>query len=210
MLGRSKRAGVMSMIITGGSLTESKRALSLAKEHSTCQTPHPFRIGRNILDLYATVGCHPTRSTEFDEDPTRYFGALDELIEANLSGPGRAVAFGECGLDYDRLHFASAAIQRKAFRTCNLRLKSAVHCPADVTFTGSQLTLAKKYHLPLFLHSRAAHSDFVRILREEGFGEDGGRVVGGRGGVVHSFTGSTEDAADYVRVRDICAASGHH
>jgi TatD related DNase len=70
-------------------------------------------------------------------------------------------------------------------------------------FTGSQLTLAKKYHLPLFLHSRAAHDDFVRILREEGFGEDGGRAVGGRGGVVHSFTGSAEDAADYVRVWNI-------
>ena len=63
---------------------------------------------------------------------------------------------------------------------------------------GSQLVLAKKYHLPLFLHSRAAHDDFIRILREEGFGEDGGKAVGGRGGVVHSFTGSVEDANDYV------------
>ncbi|KAI0257686.1 hypothetical protein BJV78DRAFT_1344498 [Lactifluus subvellereus] len=164
MLGRSKRAGVMSMIITGGSLSESKVALNLAKEHN----------------LYATVGCHPTRSTEFDKDPARYFRALDELVGANLSGPGRAVAIGECGLDYDRTHFASAAIQQKAFR--------------------SQLALAKKYHLPLFLHSRAAHSDFVRILREEGFGGDGGQAVGGRGGVVHSFTGSAEDAADYVKM----------
>ena len=117
------------------------------------------------------------------------------------------MAIGECGLDYDRIHFASAAIQQKAFRTCNLGFKAD---PVDVPFTGSQLTLAKKYHLPLFLHSRAAHSDFVRILREEGFGGDGGRAVGGRGGVVHSFTGSTEDAADYVRVRDICAGSGHY
>jgi Tat protein secretion system quality control protein TatD with DNase activity len=68
--------------------------------------------------------------------------------------------------------------------------------------TGSQLALAKKYHLPLFLHSRAAHKDFVQILREEGFGEDGGQAVGGRGGVVHSFTGSSQDAIDYVGARD--------
>jgi hypothetical protein len=40
-------------------------------------------------------------------------------------------------------------------------------------------------------------------LREEGFGEDGGRAVGGRGGVVHSFTGSPQDAIDYVRARDL-------
>jgi len=160
MLVRSKRAGVVSMIITGGSLSESKLALDLAKEHN----------------LYATIGCHPTRSTEFEKDPNGYFQALDELVEANLSGPGRVVAIGECGLDYDRTHFASVAIQQKHFR--------------------SQLALAKKYHLPLFLHSRSAHDDFVQILREEGFGEDGGRAVGGQGGVVHSFTGSAQDAVD--------------
>lgn len=62
---------------------------------------------------------------------------------------------------------------------------------------GSQLALAKKHHLPLFLHSRAAHADFVKILREEGFGEDGGRALGARGGVVHSFTGSVEEAIEY-------------
>lgn len=61
-----------------------------------------------------------------------------------------------------------------------------------------QLGLAKKYHLPLFLHSRAAHTDFVQILREEGFGEDGGRGFGARGGVVHSFTGRGEEAEEVV------------
>lgn len=61
-----------------------------------------------------------------------------------------------------------------------------------------QLSLAKKYHLPMFLHSRAAHTDFVRILTEEGFGINGGKNVGGAGGVVHSFTGTTEEAQDYV------------
>lgn len=61
----------------------------------------------------------------------------------------------------------------------------------------SQLALAKKWHLPLFLHSRAAHADFVDILRQEGFGENGGRDIGARGGVVHSFTGPPEDALEY-------------
>ena len=151
-------------------------------------------------DLYATVGCHPTRSTEFEKDPSGYFQSLDELIEANLSGPGRAVAVGECGLDYDRTHFASAIVQRKHFRGCG---RATRRFRVDGVLTGSQLALAKKYHLPLFLHSRAAHKDFVQILREEGFGEDGGRAVGGRGGVVHSFTGSSQDAIDYVGARDL-------
>lgn len=66
------------------------------------------------------------------------------------------------------------------------------------TFSGMHLGLAKKYHLPLFLHSRAAHADFVKILREEGFGENGGHDVGGKGGVVHSFTGSIEEVKELV------------
>ncbi len=63
---------------------------------------------------------------------------------------------------------------------------------------GSQLGLARKYHLPLFLHSRAAHADLVAILREEGFGEEGGKAAGGKGGVVHSFTGTIDEAVELV------------
>lgn len=38
----------------------------------------------------------------------------------------------------------------------------------------------------------------MRILREEGFANDGGIAAGAAGGVVHSFTGSTQECADYV------------
>ncbi|KAJ7900173.1 Mg-dependent DNase [Mycena olivaceomarginata] len=165
MLERARKAGLKSMIITGTSLEESRDALSLARE----------------LGFFCTVGCHPTRSAEFDQfkgGADAYLLALDKLVASNLNGKGRAVAIGECGLDYDRLRFATQEVQQRHFR--------------------SQLSLAKKYHLPLFLHSRAAHADFVRILREEGFGEDGGKAVGGKGGVVHSFTGSTEEVAELM------------
>ncbi|KAJ8468394.1 hypothetical protein ONZ51_g9672 [Trametes cubensis] len=165
MLERARAAGVKSMIITGGSLHESKEALELAQQ----------------LGFYATVGCHPTRSAQFDQfrgGPERYLEELDKVIAANLTGKGRVVAVGECGLDYDRTHFAPAEVQRRHFR--------------------SQLALAKKYHLPLFLHSRAAHKDFVQILREEGFDKDGGKAVGGKGGVVHSFTGTVQEAAELM------------
>ncbi|TBU34703.1 Mg-dependent DNase [Dichomitus squalens] len=165
MIERSRAAGVKSMIITGGSLHESKEALELASQ----------------LGFYATVGCHPTRSKQFDDfrgGPAAYLEELDKLIAANLTGKGRVVAVGECGIDYDRTHFASREVQRRHFR--------------------SQLSLAKKYHLPLFLHSRAAHQDFVRILREEGYDKDGGKDVGGKGGVVHSFTGTPEEAKELM------------
>jgi Tat protein secretion system quality control protein TatD with DNase activity len=54
--------------------------------------------------LYATVGCHPTRSTEFDKyrgGPEAYLQDLDNLIGSNLKGTGRVVAIGECGLGSD-------------------------------------------------------------------------------------------------------------
>jgi hypothetical protein len=81
-------------------------------------------------------------------------------------------------IDYDRLQFAPVETQKIGFRL--------------------QLSLAKKHHLPLFLHSRAAHADFVSILKAEGFGTDGGRAVGAKGGVAHSFTGTPQEAADLV------------
>lgn len=85
MLERCRAAGVKSMIITGGSLHESREALELAKQ----------------LGYYATIGCHPTRSAQFDKfrgGPEAYLAALDTLIAENLEGKGRVVAVGECGL----------------------------------------------------------------------------------------------------------------
>ncbi|KDQ14435.1 hypothetical protein BOTBODRAFT_66043 [Botryobasidium botryosum FD-172 SS1] len=167
MMKRSAAAGVKTMIITGGSLKESREALKLAEE----------------TGLYATAGCHPTRSKEFETyrgGPEQYLQALDKLISEHLTGKGRVVAIGECGLDYDRLNRAPISTQKPHFR--------------------SQLALAKKYNLPLFLHSRAAHSDLVSILREEGFGVNGGRGAGARGGVVHSFTGKKEEMEELIEM----------
>lgn len=54
-----------------------------------------------VIDFYATIGCHPTRSAQFDKfkgGPSAYLEALDALIKAHLQGKGRVVAVGECGL----------------------------------------------------------------------------------------------------------------
>jgi TatD DNase family protein len=59
----------------------------------------------NLQGLFATVGCHPTRSTEFDKHPggpEAYLQELDTLVGAHLHGKGRVVAIGECGLGTSR------------------------------------------------------------------------------------------------------------
>lgn len=56
--------------------------------------------------------------------------------------------------------------------------------------TQLDLAVSLKPQLPLFLHSRAAHRDFVDLLKAK-FGDALERLE--RGGVVHSFTGTVDE-----------------
>jgi TatD DNase family protein len=79
---------------------------------------------------------------------------------------GHVVAFGEIGLDYDRLFLSPKEPQLKYFE--------------------AQLDLAVEIQLPLFLHSRAASEDFERLLAPRM-----ARLP--KRGLVHSFTGTLEE-----------------
>ncbi|AEE78942.1 unnamed protein product [Arabidopsis thaliana] len=101
VLNRAWSAGVDRIIVTGGSLEESREALAIAETD-----------GR----LFCTVGVHPTRCNEFEEsgDPEKHYQALFSLAKEGMQ-KGKVVAIGECGLDYDRLQFCSVDIQKKYF-----------------------------------------------------------------------------------------------
>lgn len=86
---------------------------------------------------------------------------------------------GEFGLDYDRLHYCSASLQRHSFEA-QLRVASSL-----------------QPQLPLFLHSRAAHRDFVDLLKAA-FGPKLEKLE--KGGVVHSFTGTAEEMTELMEL----------
>ena len=117
---------------------------------------------------YATIGVHPCSAHIFNTHtggPSTLLQELETLaLESKASG--HATAFGEIGLDYDRLHFTPKDVQLKYFE--------------------AQLETAVKVQLPLFLHSRAAHEDFERLLGKK-------LPELPRGGLVHSFTGTEEE-----------------
>jgi len=111
--------------------------------------------------LFATAGVHPHHATDYTD-------ASDKLIR-NLVEQDAVVAVGECGLDYFR-NFSPRDAQLDAFRR--------------------QLEIAKESGLPVFLHQRDAHDDFVDVL--EPALPDLSRAV------AHCFTGESESLREYV------------
>jgi TatD DNase family protein len=110
--------------------------------------------------LFATAGVHPHHARDFRPSTLALF--------RSLSREKPVVALGECGLDYDR-DFSPRAVQRSCFE--------------------AQLELAAELELPVFLHERAAHADFLEILARYR-----PRLVRA---VVHCFTGSAHELAAY-------------
>lgn len=114
---------------------------------------------------------HPTRCNELEgPDSDQYIASLTEL--AMNSKDNKIVAIGECGLDYDRLQFCPKEVQLRQY--------------------PRHFAIAEAAKLPMFLHCRAAEEDFLRITREhrQQF----------RAGVVHSFTGSLQDALAAIQL----------
>lgn len=201
LVDRARQVGCTKLIVTGSSFKTSRDALALAKEYPGT--------------VYTTAGIHPCSSSIFDQahphsheedgdgehtpacgpDPDKplpdedlavdhektetIISDLQRLVEdARAAGPQQQlVAFGEFGLDYDRLHYCARSLQLHSFR--------------------AQLSLAASLspQLPLFLHSRAAHGDFVACLKVA-FGERLERLD--KGGVVHSFTGTIEEMRELM------------
>lgn len=167
VISRAHTFHVEKMLITASSISESE-------EHFDIVNKYKPRFG-------STVGVHPcTVAQEFygGLDNEMPLADVDERLQKLKSiaqdgvAKGLVKAFGEIGLDYDRLHYSSKAQQMHMFQ--------------------AQLDVVASLHhleLPLFLHMRNACEDFVAILTPY---IESGAIKRGNG-VVHSFTGTKEE-----------------
>jgi TatD DNase family protein len=87
--------------------------------------------------LYCTTGVHPHHASSWDQH--------SKARLTQLATQETVVAIGECGLDYNR-DFSPRPVQRKAF--------------------AAQLELACELNMPVLMHCREAHSDFIAIVNE--------------------------------------------
>jgi len=113
--------------------------------------------------LYSTTGVHPHHADDYT--PLM----LQQLHD--LSHYDSVVAIGECGLDFNR-NFSTPKNQCDAFE--------------------SQLELATDTGLPVFLHQRDAHAEFLRVITN-GQSETGKLVA-------HCFTGTVDEVMDYLQL----------
>jgi TatD DNase family protein len=111
--------------------------------------------------LYATAGVHPHHAADFD--------ATSETLITELTANEAVVAVGECGLDYFR-NFSPREAQLHAFQ--------------------AQLEIAASTGLPVFLHQRDAHDDFVEVLEP--------MLAKIPRAVAHCFTGEHESLREYL------------
>ncbi|CUM65568.1 uncharacterized protein PRCAT00003214001 [Priceomyces carsonii] len=169
---RAKCFNVDKILITASTIKESEEHFELCERYGN--------------SFGSTVGVHPcTVAQEFfvkDEEKNEYTNALIPNIDEKLSilkkvalsgqKSGYVKAFGEIGLDYDRLHYSTKEQQISMFKR-QLEVYRSL----------------ENQNLPLFLHMRNACLDFIDII---GPFIDRGEIKKGNG-VVHSFTGTQED-----------------
>ncbi len=130
--------------------------------------------------VFAAVGVHPNDATTWDERTP------DELRA--LAAHPKVVAIGEIGLDYYRDR-APRDRQQRVFR--------------------AQLDLAAELGLPVIIHVREAMSDVLAVLGDWVAGlRAAGAPLADRPGVLHSFFGRPEEAAQALELGFLLGITG--
>lgn len=117
--------------------------------------------------LYSAIGIHPHYVKKYTYNDIL---ALKKMLENE-----KVIAIGEIGLDY---HYnKNKKKQKKLFKI--------------------QLTLAKKYKLPVIIHSRDSIIDVYKILKKYKLK-----------GIIHCFSGNREEAIKFINIGFILGVGG--
>ena len=163
---RANKMGVKKMLFAAGNFEDTKISYNLSQKSS---------------NYYITSGIHPCRTTEalklFNNDIESIFKNLDDLINLYKD---KIIAIGECGLDYDLLHYSNKEDQLKLF--------------------SPHFSLAEKFNLPMYFHDRNSNDEFYNIVKEN-------RNKFNKG-IVHSFTGSEDELNKYLSLNLYIGVTG--
>lgn len=117
-------------------------------------------------DIYFALGMHPIY---LDRHRPEHLDCLEDHLRSPSRHP-KLCAIGEIGLDY---------------------WVTTLDRTEQKTLFEAQLTLAKRYELPVILHVRRAHADCIAQLKRF-------KLVSA--GTVHAFAGSFEEAREYIKL----------
>lgn len=150
---RAHQAGVATIVVPGVDAETSEAAANLADRHA---------------GVYFAAGFHPHEAFRLDQ------AGLDKV--RSLLDHAKAVAVGEIGLDFYRMHSPRQA---------------------QLDALQAMLDLARASRLPLIVHSRDAKNDLRAAL--DSWSLDSRRLYEGHPlGVMHYFSGSVDEASHYV------------
>ncbi|EKJ8218742.1 metal-dependent hydrolase [Citrobacter sedlakii] len=121
-------------------------------------------LAERFVPLYAALGLHPIVIEQHADD------GLERLQQVLDDRPAKVVAVGEIGLD---LYRDDPRFDRQE------------------QILEAQLKLAKRYDLPVILHSRRTHDKLAMHLKRQNLP---------RTGVVHGFAGSFQQAERFVQL----------
>ncbi len=161
------------MINIGSQYETSKKAVEITEKYSQ--------------GVYAAVGLHPIHlntglvKIKFDEEESSFNSREEDFNYEEyreLAKSEKVVAIGEIGLDY---YYKPKT--KKKLELFKEKQKE--------TFLN-QLKLAKDLDLPVIFHCRMAHNDLIGAIKE--FNTSKIR------GVVHCFTGTWEQAGEYLKM----------
>ncbi len=143
---RARNAGVSAMMIAGINLRTSRKAAALSDAHG---------------DIFASVGIHPHDASGARESDM-------EALEALAARP-KVLAWGEIGLDFNRMHSPKDIQEKWLIR---------------------QLAAADALDLPVIFHERESAGRLLDILKQCH------RHSGS--GVIHCFSGTRQELAAYL------------